>query len=160
MSMCFLQRSHYHWSASATFAAASFFIPPPAPSGRYPDWGWGWRACSSPLADPLTVRTLSKKVKKPRRSFAVIACHVLDRLFSSPRKAVWSPTWPTSWELQIIVKNGVNRFSRHVMSLSEFHDTLSMIILHFGGDPGDDHHRGAISLICCCRRPFSYFAFW
>jgi hypothetical protein len=45
------------------------------------------------------------------------------------------------------------------MGLSEFNDTLSMIILHFGGDPGDEHRRGAISLICRRRRTFSYFAF-
>jgi hypothetical protein len=45
------------------------------------------------------------------------------------------------------------------MGLSEFYDTLSMIVLHFGGNPGDGHCRGEISLIrrrCC---PFSYFAF-
>jgi hypothetical protein len=45
------------------------------------------------------------------------------------------------------------------MALSVFHDTLSTIILHFGGDPGDGHHRGAISLIRRCRCHFSYFAF-
>jgi hypothetical protein len=60
---------------------------------------------------------------------------------------------------QILVKNGVNRFSRHMIGLSEFHDTLSVNILHFGGDPGDGHHRGEISLIRCCCCPFSYFTF-
>jgi hypothetical protein len=45
------------------------------------------------------------------------------------------------------------------MGLSEFHDTLSTIIFHFGGDPGDGHRRGAISLIHHRRCPFSYFAF-
>ncbi len=59
----FLQRSEYCWSASATFATAPFFIPPPAPSGRPPDWGLGRRARTSPLANPSTVRTLSKMVK-------------------------------------------------------------------------------------------------
>jgi hypothetical protein len=43
------------------------------------------------------------------------------------------------------------------MGLSEFHDTLSTIILHFGGDPGDEYRRGAISLIRCRRCSFSYF---
>jgi hypothetical protein len=45
------------------------------------------------------------------------------------------------------------------MGLSEFHDTLSAIILHFGGDPGNGHRHGAISLIRRRRCPFSYFAF-
>jgi hypothetical protein len=45
------------------------------------------------------------------------------------------------------------------MGLSEFRDILSMIILHFGGDPGNEHRRGAISLIRRRRCPFSYFAF-
>jgi hypothetical protein len=35
------------------------------------------------------------------------------------------------------------------MGLSEFHDNLSTIILHFGGDPGDRHRCGAIFLIRC-----------
>jgi hypothetical protein len=45
------------------------------------------------------------------------------------------------------------------MSLSEFHDTLATIILHFGGDIGDGHCRGEISLIRRRGHPFSYFAF-
>jgi hypothetical protein len=45
------------------------------------------------------------------------------------------------------------------MGLSEFHETLAMTILHFGGDIGDGHCRGEISLIGRCGRPFSYFAF-
>jgi hypothetical protein len=50
----------------------------------------------------------------------------------------------------------VNRFNQHIVSLSEFHDTLAMIILYFGGDMGDGHCRGEISLICRRGRPFSY----
>jgi hypothetical protein len=46
------------------------------------------------------------------------------------------------------------------MGLSEFHDTLAMIILHFGGDIGDGHCHGEISLIRRRGHPFSYFAFW
>jgi hypothetical protein len=53
----------------------------------------------------------------------------------------------------------MNSFSRHIMVLSEFHDTLSTIILHFGGDLGDRHRRGAILLIRRRRWFFSYFAF-
>jgi hypothetical protein len=36
----------------------------------------------------------------------------------------------------------MNRFSWNIMGLSKFHDTLSTIILHFGGDPGNGHRRG------------------
>jgi hypothetical protein len=53
----------------------------------------------------------------------------------------------------------MNCFSRHIKVLSEFHDTLSTIILHFGGDLGDRHRRGAIFLIRRRRWFFSYFAF-
>jgi hypothetical protein len=45
------------------------------------------------------------------------------------------------------------------MSLSEFHDTLGTIILHFGGDIGDEHCLGEISLIHRRGHSFSYFAF-
>jgi hypothetical protein len=57
------------------------------------------------------------------------------------------------------VKRGVNRFNWHIVGLSEFHDTLAMIILHFGGDISDGHCSGEISLIHCRSRPFSYFTF-
>jgi hypothetical protein len=43
--------------------------------------------------------------------------------------------------------------------LSEFHDTLVTIILHFGGDIGDGHSHGEIFLIRRGGHPFSYFAF-
>jgi hypothetical protein len=45
------------------------------------------------------------------------------------------------------------------MGLGEFHDTLTTIILHFGGDNGDGHCRGEISLIRRRGHLFSYFAF-
>jgi hypothetical protein len=45
------------------------------------------------------------------------------------------------------------------MGLSEFHDTLAMIILHFGSDIGDGHCRSEIYLIRRSGHPFSYFAF-
>jgi hypothetical protein len=137
----------------------AIFRTPPAPSGRPPDWSWGWSACFLPLADPPTVRTLSKMVKKPRQSLLRLPVTFWISPSSSPRKAVWLLSWPTSWERQIVVKSGVNYLSRHVMGLSEFHDTLSTIILHLGGNPGDGHHCSAISLIRRRRCPFSYFAF-
>jgi hypothetical protein len=45
------------------------------------------------------------------------------------------------------------------VGLSEFHDTLATIILHVGGDIGDEHCRSEISLIRRRSRPFSYFTF-
>jgi hypothetical protein len=45
------------------------------------------------------------------------------------------------------------------MGLSEFHDTLATIILHFGGNIRNGHCRGEISLIRRHGRPFSYFTF-
>ncbi len=64
MSISFSQRSHYRRSASAMFAGAPFFVPPPAPSGRPADWGWGRRDRSLPLTGTPTLRTLSNIVKK------------------------------------------------------------------------------------------------
>ncbi len=141
MSIYFLQPSYYHKSVLAKFASAPFFLPPPAPSGRPPDWGWGRPACFSAPANPPTVRTLSEMVKKPWRSSLWLPGTFWIAPSSSPHKTVWSLSWPTSWERQILVKCGVNRFSRHIRGLSEFHDTLLMIILHFGGGIGDGHLR-------------------
>jgi hypothetical protein len=50
----------------------------------------------------------------------------------------------------------MNHFSRLIVGLSEFHDSLLMIILHFDGDIGHGNHRGEISLIYC---RFSYYTF-
>jgi hypothetical protein len=52
-------------------------------------------------------------------------------------------TWPTSLRAAGSHESGVNCFSLHVMGLSEFHDTLPPVILHFGGDIGNGnlHHR-------------------
>jgi hypothetical protein len=41
------------------------------------------------------------------------------------------------------------------MGLSEFPDTLSPVILHFGCHIGDQSICGEFSLICPCRRHFS-----
>jgi hypothetical protein len=45
------------------------------------------------------------------------------------------------------------------MSLSEFPDTLSPVILHFGGAIGDKSPCSEFSLIRRRRRSFFYFAF-
>jgi hypothetical protein len=47
----------------------------------------------------------------------------------------------------------MNRFSRYIVGLNEFHGTLSPIIFHFGGDIGDGNLLGEISLI---RRPLFF----
>ncbi len=159
MLMYFLQCSSYCWRASAKFAAEPFFLPPPAPTGRHPDWDWCRLACFLPPADPPTLRTLSEMVKKLWRSSLWSPGIFWIAPSSSPRKAVWSLSCPTSWKRQILVKSGVNCFNRHIVGMSEFHDTLLKLILHFGGDIGDGHCRGEISLIRRRSRPFSYFAF-
>jgi hypothetical protein len=56
------------------------------------------------------------------------------------------------------MKSTVNHFSQHFMGLSEFHDTLSLIILHFSSDIGDGslcieisqiHHRHRLFPLPC-----------
>jgi hypothetical protein len=160
MLIYFLQHSSYCQSASATFAAVPFFVPPPVHTGRPPDWVWFRLPCFLPLADPSTLRTLSKMVKKLWRSLLWLPGTFWIAPSSSPCKAVWSLSWLTSWKRQILVKSSVNYLNWHIMSLSEFHDTLATIILHFSGDIGDGHCHGEISLIRCRVHPFSYFAFW
>ncbi len=46
------------------------------------------------------------------------------------------------------------------MALSEFRDTLSRVILHFGGTIGNKSPYDEISLIRRRRRRFFYFALW
>ncbi len=157
MVIYFLQCSSYCRSASATFATVPFFVPPPAHTGRPPDWVWFRLPCFLPPADPQTLRTLSKMVQKLWRSLLLLPGTFWIAHSSSPCKAVWSLSWPTSWKRQILVKSIVNHFNRHIMSLSKFHDTLATIILHFGGK---GHCRGEISLIRRRGHPLSYFAFW
>ncbi len=159
MSIYFLQRSSYCRSGAAKFAAAPFLVPPPAHTGRPPDWGWCQLAWFLPPADPPTLRTLSEMVKKLWWSSLWSPGTFWIAPSSSPRKAVWSLSWLTSWKWQILVKSGMNCFNWHIVGLSEFHDSLSTIILYFGSDIGDGHCRGEISLICCHVHPFSYFAF-
>ncbi len=160
MLIYFLQRSSYCQSTSVTFSAMPFFVPPPAHTGRPPDWVWCRLPCYLPPADPPTLRTLSKMVKNLWWSSLWLPGTFWIAPSSSPCKTVWSLSWPTSWKRQILVKSSVNCFNRHIMSLSEFHDTLTTIILHFGSDIGDGHCRGEISLICHRGHLFSYFAFW
>ncbi len=157
MMMYFSQRSSYCRSTSAKFTAALFFVPPTASTGRPPDWGWCQLACFSPPADPPTVRTLSEMVKKPRRSSLWSPGSFSPS--SSPRKAVWLLSWPTSWKRQILVKSGMNCFNRHNVDLSEFHNILNDHS-HFSSDIADGHRCSEISLVRRRHRPFSYFAFW
>ncbi len=71
---------------------------------------------SSPLANSLTVRMLSKMVKKPRRSLP----HTFSFTPSSPHKALWSPTWLTSFFRSC---KSLWRVTWTIMCLSEFHDS-------------------------------------
>jgi hypothetical protein len=140
MLIYFSQHSYYCRRASVTFAAAPFFAPPTAPFGRPPDWGWGQPALFIPPANPPTVRMLSKMVKKPQWSLLWLPATFLIASFSFPHKAVWSLCWPTSWERQIIVKSGVNRYADTSWAWASFM-TLLTIILHLDSDPGDGHRR-------------------
>jgi hypothetical protein len=138
----FSQCSYYCWSALAKSAAAPFFIPPPASSRRPPGWGWGQPAHSSHPADSPTVRMFSKMVIKPRQS-SLWSPGTFSITPSSPRKAVWAHLADflraaDPW------KSDVNHFSWHILGLSEFHDTLSPIILYFGGNISDGNLRGEI----------------
>ncbi len=160
MLIYFSQRSSYCRSASAKFAAAPFFMLPPAPPGRPPDWGWCQLACFLPPANPPTLRTLSEMVKKLWRSSLWSPGTFWIAPSSSPLKAFdRSAGWlPESGK--ILVKNSMNCFNQHIVGLIVFHDTLSTLILHFGGKISDGHCHGEISLIRCHGHSFSYFTFW
>ncbi len=69
--------------------------------------------------------------------------------FSTPSKVVWSPTWRTSLRAADPCEycNGVNHFSRNSTGLSEFPDTLLLVILHFGGSIGDESFSVEVTLI-------------
>jgi hypothetical protein len=56
---------------------------------------------------------------------------------SSPSKAVWSPTWPTSLRTAGYHESSVNCFSRHTMGQNKFPDSLPPVILHFDSDISD-----------------------
>jgi hypothetical protein len=54
----------------------------------------------------------------------------------------------------LYVKSTVNHISQHFMGLSEFHDTLLLIILHFSSDIGDGSLCIEISQTCQLHRLF------
>jgi hypothetical protein len=79
-----------------------------------------------------------------------------------PASLLFAPGRPTNIEnvvRQILVKSGVNCFNQHIVGLSEFHATLSTIILYFGSNIGYGLCRGEISLIRRCGRLISCFTF-
>jgi hypothetical protein len=68
---------------------------------------------------------------------AMTTSHVLNHFcfFFSSSKSILLTLPPTSLKgLQILVESSFKSFSRHIMGLSKFHDTLSPLILHFGGN--------------------------
>ncbi len=157
MLIYFSQHSSYCRRASVKFTAAPFFVPLQLLLGGLLIEAEAGQPAFCPPADPPTVRTLSEMVKKLWRSSLWLSGTFRIAPSSSPHKAVWSLSWLTSWEQQTLVKSGVNHFNQHIVGLSEFHDTLSMIILRFSGNISDGHSQGEISLIC--HHKFSYFAF-
>ncbi len=59
----------------------------------------------------------------------------------------YPPGW-LLWERQIFMKSDVNHFIRHVMGLSEFHNTLLLIILQFWGNISNGSLCVEVSPIC------------
>jgi hypothetical protein len=121
------------WSLSL----CCFLYLNPIPSRRPPEQEWSRPARSLPPDYSPTVRTLSKMAKEPSRSSLWPPRTSWIAPYSFPSKAVWSPTWPTSWRAAGSHKCCKNSFGWHVMDLSEFPDTLLLFIFHFGGDIGD-----------------------
>ncbi len=81
---------------------------------------WGRPTCSSPLVDSPTVRTFSKMVKKPQWSWPDHLAHFQSLLLCLPVKHFGHPPGGLLLEQQILLKSGVNHFSRLIMSLSNF----------------------------------------
>ncbi len=108
------QRVYYRWSASAKLSAAQFLIPPLPLLLGGPWVRWGRPTCSP------TVRTLSKMVKKPQWSWPDHLPHSQSLLLCLPVKHFGHPPGGLLLELQILLKSGVNHFSRLIMSLSNF----------------------------------------
>jgi hypothetical protein len=72
--------------------------------------------------------------------------HLLVKQFDCPPSQLL-------WELQILVKSGMNRFMGNVIGLSELSDALPPVILSFSGNIGDGTLCIEVPLIYpCCRR--------
>ncbi len=93
-----------------------------------------------------------------RHRFGRLACPE-SLLLHLKGKPFGRPPWPTSLRASGYPESAVNRSGRHVMGLSEFPDTLLLVVLHFGGHLGDRNICGEISLIRGHCRRFSDFAF-
>jgi hypothetical protein len=125
-----------------------FLQPPPAPSRRPPGWGWGPPAHSSTPAHSQTVRMLSKMVmNRQRLSLQTTRTHYSLLLHLLLQKFGHKSGW-LLWELEILLKSGVNQFSCHPMSLSEFLDILPLVISPLWRQCGQFKflHRGALGL--------------
>jgi hypothetical protein len=77
------------------------------------------------------VRTLFKIVKELRQSSLWTPHTSWLALSSSHCSSVLATTSQLLGELQILVKNGMNHFSWHIMCLSEFPNIFSPFILCF-----------------------------
>ncbi len=156
MSMYFLQQSYFRRSLGEVRQWDIFRTP----SSSFWEASWLRLRLASLLFVPSQPTKSENIVQDGKKAAAIMPGRFWIAPSSSPRKAIWLLSWPTSWVQQIIVKSSVNCFSWHIMGLSKFHDTLSMIIWTSVVISAKDTHRGDISLICCCHCPFSYFAFW
>jgi hypothetical protein len=67
------------------------------------------------------------------------------------------PSWPASLRAAGSHESSVNLSGQHVMGLSEFHDTLLLIVLHFSGEIGDGSSYSEISLIRRRRHCFCLY---
>ncbi len=137
------------WGALAKSAAVRFLIPLQAPPRRSPGLGWGWLSRSWPPANSLTVRTLSKMVKKLQYLLLRMSRMSILAPSSSPSKVVWSPTWPSSLRVAGPRERGMNCFSQHAMGLSKFPDSLPSIILHSSSNIGNGSLCIEVPLIWC-----------
>ncbi len=58
------------------------------------------------------------------------------------------------WEQQVLLKSGMNHFSWHASGLSEFPDTLPLVIFHLRSNVSDGSLCVELPMIRCHRRQF------
>ncbi len=135
------------WNASAKSATEPFSHHSPAPSRRPLGWGWGQPFAAARLSNSKNIvqdgqEALTIIAKDHLAHSQLLLLHLLVKYF------VYPPGW-LLWGLQILVKSAMNHFSKHIMGLSKFHDTLLPVILNFSGIIGCGSLSSEISLICC-----------
>ncbi len=126
---------------------------------RPPEWEWRRPARSLPPAASQRVRTLSQTVKESRQPSLRLPHTSWIAPYSSPRKTVFSPTWPTSLRASPFSWERRKPFwpTRHGPERVSWHSLASH-------SPIRRQYRRwnlcvEISLISRRRRRFFYFAF-